>query len=208
LALKLELGGVLMKKLYLVAGLVLLGPWLSACQREEPSATNSSAPATASPAAKADPNAVENAKAMLQKHDQALNDKNLDALMSTFSTDPKAVMLGTGEGERYVGQQTIRAAYTEITKDYDAGTLATNCDWKAGGMDEAGTTAWVAATCSCEDSLKGVKRKYVLNVSGALEKEGNDWRFVMLHMSNVTNAPPPSGANTTSTPAATTTPAK
>jgi hypothetical protein len=118
-------------------------------------------------------------------------------------------MLGTGEGERYLGQQTIREAYTEITKDYDAGTLVTNCDWKTGGMDDAGTTAWVAATCSCEDSLKGVKRKYVLNVSGALAKEGNDWHFVMLHMSNVTNAPPPSGANTTRTPAkAATAPAK
>lgn len=198
----------MMKKMYLVAGLVLMGLLLSACQKEEPSATNSSAPATASPAATADPNAVENAKAVLQKHDKALNDKNLDALMSTFSSDPKTVMLGTGEGERYLGQQTIREAYTEITKDYDAGTLVTNCDWKTGGMDDAGTTAWVAATCSCEDSLKGVKRKYVLNVSGALEKKGNDWRFVMLHMSNVTNAPPPSGANTTSTPAAATTPAK
>jgi ketosteroid isomerase-like protein len=208
LALNTELGGVMMKKMYLVAGLALLGLLLSACQKEAPSATNSSAPATTSPAAKADPNAVENAKAVLQKHDKALNDKNLDALMSTFSSDPKTVMLGTGEGERYLGQQTIREAYTEITKDYDAGTLVTNCDWKTGDMDDAGTIAWVAATCNCEDSLKGVKRKYVLNVSGALAKEGNDWRFVMLHMSNVTNAPPPSGANTTSTPAAATTPAK
>lgn len=193
----------MIKKMYLVAGLVLMGLVLSACQKEETSNTNSNVPATMSPAAKADPNAVENAKAVLQKHDKALNDKNLDALMSTFSSDPKTVMLGTGEGERYLGQQTIRDAYTEIVKDYDAGTLVTECDWKTGGMDAAGTTAWVAATCSCEDSLKGVKRKYVLNVSGALTKEGNDWRFVMLHMSNVTNAPPPAGANMKATPAPT-----
>ncbi len=191
----------MMKKMHLLAGLVLMGLLLSACQKEEPaSTTNSSAPATARPAAKADPKVLEDVKAVLQKHDKALNDKNLDALMSTFSSDPNTVLLGTGEGERYLGQQAIRNAYTEIVKDYDAGTLVTNCDWKTGGVDDAGTLAWVAATCNCEDSSKSVKRSYVLNVSGALKKEGNDWRFVVLHMSNVTTATPPAAANTKSTP--------
>ena len=190
-----------MKRMYLVAGLVLMGLVLSACQKEEPtSTTNNSVTSTASPAAKADPNAVEDVKAVLQKHDKALNDKNLDALLATFSSDPKTVVLGTGDGERYVGQQAIRDAYTEIVKDYDAGTLVTNCDWKTGGVDDAGTLAWVAATCSCEDSAKGVKRSYVLNVSGALKQEGNDWHFVMLHMSNVTNPLTPPAANTKATP--------
>jgi ketosteroid isomerase-like protein len=210
----------MMKKMLLVAGLVLLGLLLSACQKDETSNANTSGPAAAPtdrPAAKADPKAIEDAKAVLQKHDKALNDKNLDALMATFSSDPKTVVLGTGEGERYAGQQAIRDAYTEIVKDYDAGTLVANCDWKTGGMDQAGTTAWVAATCSCEDSLKGVKRNYVLNVSAALEKEGSDWHFVMLHMSNVTNPGPPTAANAKtpsapppakSTPAAAATPPK
>lgn len=194
----------MMKKMYLVAGLVLLGLLLSACQKDETTSNaNTSGPAAAptdKPAGKADPKAIEDVKAVIQKHDKALNDKNLDAVLATFSSDPKTVVLGTGEGERYVGQQAIRDAYTEIVKDYDAGTLATNCDWKSGGIDDAGTTAWVAATCSAEDSLKNVKRKYVLNVSGALKKEGNDWHFVMLHMSNVTNPGPPTAANTKTAP--------
>lgn len=190
----------MIKKIHLVAGLVLMGLLLSACQKEETTSNaNSSAPTMAAPtnksAAKADPKVIEDVKAVLQKHDKALNDKNLDALMATFSNDPKTVVLGTGDGERYLGQQAIKDAYTEILKDYDPGTLTTNCDWKTGGVDDAGTTAWVAATCKAEDSLKNVKRDYVLNVSGALAKEGSDWHFVMLHMSNVTNAPPPVAAN-------------
>ena len=36
--------------------------------------------------------------------------------------------------------------------------------------------------------MKNKKRDYVLNVSAALEKQGADLRFVMLHMSN---SPPP-----------------
>lgn len=193
-----------MKKMHLVAGLILLGFALSACQQEPTTSTaNTSASSTAAPSGKNDdPQVVEAVKAVLQKHDKALNDKNLDALLATFSsTDPKSVVLGTGEGERYVGQQAIREAYTEILKDYDPGTLNTDCEWKTGGVDPAGTIAWVAATCKAQDSLKNAKRDYVLNVSGALRKEGNDWRFVMLHMSNATNATPPVASNTKSAPA-------
>jgi ketosteroid isomerase-like protein len=198
----------MMKKMHLFSGLVLVGLLLSACQKDETTANaNSNASAAATPAATADPTAIEDVKAVLKRHDRALNDKNLDALVATFSSDPKTVMLGTGEGERYVGQQTIREAYTEIMKDYDPGTLVANCDWKTGGIDDAGTTAWLGATCSCEDSLKGVKRNYVLNVSGALEKEGSEWHFVMLHMSNVTKPTPPGApSNAKSTPAAATSP--
>jgi ketosteroid isomerase-like protein len=188
----------MIKKMHLIAGLALLALTLSACQQQasRPSTANTSASTTSASVGKDDPKIVEAVKAVLQKHDKALNDKNLNTLLTTFSTDPKTVMLGTGEGERYVGQQAIKDAYTEILKDYDPGTLVTNCDWKSGGVDPAGTTAWVAATCKAEDSLKGVKRSYVLNVSGALEKEGNDWHFVMLHMSNATNATPPVASNT------------
>jgi ketosteroid isomerase-like protein len=193
----------MMKKLHLVAGLVLIGLALSGCQQQAsaPSTANTSAPGTTAATGKDDPKVVEDVKAVLAKHDKALNDKNLDALMATFSNDPKTVLLGTGEGERYVGQQTIREAYTEILKDYDPGTLVTNCDWRTGGVDSAGTTAWVAATCQAQDSLKNAKREYVLNVSGALEKQGDGWRFVMLHMSNATNATPPVAANTKGAPA-------
>jgi ketosteroid isomerase-like protein len=191
-----------MKKMHLVAGLAVLGLALSACQPQgTPSTANTSAPSTAASTGKEDPTVVEDVRAMLQKHDKALNDKNLDALLATFSNDPKTVVLGTGEGERYVGQQAIREAYTEIFKDYDPGTLITDCDWKTGGADPAGTTGWVAATCKAQDSLKGTKRDYVLNVSGALRKEEDGWRFVMLHMSNATNATPPVAANTKSAPA-------
>lgn len=192
-----------MKKMYLVASLILVGLAMSACQKEAgtTSTVNNNASSTASPAGKDDPKTIDEFRAVLQKHDKALNDKNIDALMTTFSSDPKTVVLGTGEGERYVGQQAIKEAYTEMLKDYDPGTLTTNCEWRTGGADTAGTTAWVAATCAAQDSLKNVKRDYVLNVSGALRREGDGWRFVMLHMSNATSNAPPVAANMQSAPA-------
>ena len=129
-------------------------------------------------------------RAVLAAHDKALNDKNLNALMETFSTDPTTAVLGTGTEERWMGPQEIRAAYTEMFKDDDPGTLTTNCaDWKTAGADDAGTMAWMAATCSAKDSLKGKVREYKLNVSATVAKQNGQWRFVVLHMSNAFQPP-------------------
>jgi ketosteroid isomerase-like protein len=133
---------------------------------------------------------IDEIREALAAHDKALSDKNLDAVMGTFSTDPTTVVLGTGTEERWVGPQEIRAAYTEIFKDYDPGTLQTNCDWKTGGSDDAGTMAWLAAACAAKDSLQGKAREYKLNVSGTVAKQPDGkWRFVVLHMSNAFQPP-------------------
>ncbi len=182
-----------------LATLLLLS--LYGCQAPQP-ATNANSQTAGSPSAttaKPDPKVVEEVKELLAKHDKALSDKSIDAVMATFSTNPNTVVLGTGQGERFLGTQAIKDAYNEIFKDYDAGTMVSNCDWKTGGADGAGEMAWLAATCQISDSMKGVKREYLLNVSAAVEKQGGQWRFVMLHMSNATtNSPPPAtGASPT-----------
>lgn len=144
--------------------------------------TNSAAKTGAKPT-------VDEIREVLVAHDKALNDKNLDAVMATFSTDPNTVVLGTGTEERWVGPQEIRAAYTEIFKDYDPGTLQANCDWRTGGGDDAGTMAWLAASCNAKDSLQGKAREYKLNVTGTVVKQDGKWRFVALHMSNAFQPP-------------------
>lgn len=163
---------------------------MSACQA---GGTNNSAGTNATanppPKAAATPTADE-IRAVLAAHDKALNDKNLDAVMATFSTDQSTVFLGTGTEEHWMGPQEIRAAYTEIFKDYDPGTLVTDCSqWKAGGADDAGTMAWLAATCACKDSMQGKTREYKMNVSATVEKQNNKWVFVSLHMSNAFQPP-------------------
>jgi uncharacterized protein (TIGR02246 family) len=180
------------KKRLLIVSTLLAGVFLYGCQTQQPenkNAANTNAAATT--AGKPDPKIVDEVREMLAAHDKALNDQNLEAVMATFSNDPKVVVLGTGAGERFVGTDAIKNAYTEIFKDYEKGTLVTNCDWKTGDADVAGKVAWMAATCQASDSMKGVKRDYVLNVSAAAVKQDAGWRFIMLHMSNSTGAPPP-----------------
>jgi ketosteroid isomerase-like protein len=152
-------------------------------------ATSANAAARSEPRTAAKPTADE-IRQVLAAHDKALNEKNLDAVMNTFSTDANTVMLGTGTEERWMGPQEIRTAYTEIFKDYDPGTLQTDCAaWKSGGADDAGTMAWLAATCDAKDSLQGKPRQYKLNVSGTVARQNGQWRFVVLHMSNAVQGP-------------------
>jgi hypothetical protein len=80
--------------------LLLSGLILVACQapKGEQGNSNTTTNSAATTAGKADPMVVEEVKEMLAKHDKALNDQNLDAVMATFSKDPKTVVLGTGQG--------------------------------------------------------------------------------------------------------------
>jgi len=186
-------GGKKMLKRLLACGAASLAMTLCACQSSpatgEPVANAAPTPAPTAAASAADPRVVDEIKAVLEKHDKALGEKNLDAVLETFAPAPNTVVLGTGPSERWVGAQEIRAAYTEIFKDYDPGTMKVNCDWKTGNSD--GASAWLAATCVAKDSLKGQAREYPLNVSAAMVKQDGRWRFTMLHMSNPTSPPPP-----------------
>lgn len=181
---------MLVKRLSLVLAM-LAGLFISACQTPATEVKNSANANSASGRNTTDPKAVEEAKALLIAHDKALNDQNIEGVMASFSTDPKVVLLGTGAGERFLGTEAIKSAYTEILKDYDKGTFEPGCAWKEGGMDEGGKMAWFAATCDSKDSKNGVKREYVLNVSATAVKQEAGWKFIMLHMSNATAAGPP-----------------
>ncbi len=175
--------------------IILVGIFVWGCQSPSQDAKSSAntAPAASNKGSTktTDPKLVEEVQEMLAKHDKALNDQNIDAVMDTFSSDPKVVMLGTGQGERFTGQDNIKNAYLEIFKDYEKGTLITNCDWKTGDAEANGNIAWMAATCQAKDSMKGKTREYVLNVTAAVVKENAVWRFIMLHMSNAPGGAPP-----------------
>lgn len=122
--------------------------------------------------------------ALLQKHDDALNQHDLDGVMSVFAPTAKTVVMGTGPGERWQGKDEIRAAYTEIFKDFDKGTSTRDCSWRTGEI--SGATAWLASVCKFSDSKGGQKRDYELNVSGVFRKIGGKWYFQSLHYSNLT----------------------
>jgi uncharacterized protein (TIGR02246 family) len=173
-----------MKK-WLLGGLAFLALVLAGCQAQQ----EADKPASGLTKAARDPKVIEEIRATLAQHDKALTDKNLNAVMDTYVNDPETVSLGTSNGERWVGTDNIKSAYTEIFKDYDANTLEVKCDWKTGQY--LGDMAWLAATCQAKDSLKGKVRQYQLNVTAAMMKQDGKWRFAMLHMSSTPAAAAP-----------------
>src|SRR5262245_11906568 len=126
---------------------------------------------------------------LIQQHDDALNQHDLEKLLSLYAPGPRTVILGTGPGERYQGRDEIRTAYTEFFKDFDKGTLTRECYWKDGEVTGT-TTAWVAAMCKFNDSLAKKPREYEINLSASLQKSNNRWQFTLLHFSQLIGTPP------------------
>ena len=120
---------------------------------------------------------------LLNQHDDALSQKNLDALMMLYAEGKNTVVMGTGPGEKFEGKESIRSAYEEISKDYDTGSLSHTCSWKTGGIN--GDMAWLAAMCQMSDTAKKKKRQYELNVSVVFEKMNGKWLIRSMHYSNV-----------------------
>jgi len=129
-------------------------------------------------------NPVTEIVSLLQKHDQALNQKDLDALMSLYATGDTTVLMGTGPGEKWVGKAEIGDAYKHFFQDFDKGSLTHDCFWKTGASN--GDVAWLSAICKMGDSLKSRKREYGLNISAVFERQGGAWLIRSMHFSNPT----------------------
>ncbi len=175
-----------MKKILIASCLAFAAMALYACQAQPQAEQKAEQKSPIPSKPQNDPKVVEEIRAVLQQHDKALGEKNLDALMDTFVNSPDTVVLGTGTEEKWVGPETIKNAYTEIFKDYDVGSVNISCDWKTG--HHLGDVAWMAATCHAKDALKGNPREYHLNVSATMVKDDGKWRFSILHMSNLTGS--------------------
>jgi len=149
-------------------------------------------------------NSMEQIKAMLTQHDDAVNEHNLKGVMALFADDPAIVMMGTGPGEFWKGKADVESAYQQLFKDFKAGSLKHQCP--DASIGHQGEFAWLIASCNMQDvSLDGSqKREYVLNVSAVLRKGKEGWKFQTLHFSNLTDggAPPPEGAAPAAPPAA------
>lgn len=123
---------------------------------------------------------------LLDKHDEAMNQKDLDALMALYAPGTTTVLMGTGPGERWVGKDEIRDAYGHFFEDYDKGSHLRDCFWKTGAS--SGDVAWLSAMCKMSDSKKGKRREYGLNASVVFERQDGAWLIRSMHFSNLTGA--------------------
>ena len=122
-------------------------------------------------------------KTVMEQHNKAFNAHDLKGVMTLYASDPNAILMGTGPGEAYVGDEAIGGAYNEFFKRFDANTLSFKYSWLCAGA--AGDVAWFAVTTTFEGTLDKEKKERLLNMTGTLRKEKGKWRFVSMHFSRL-----------------------
>ena len=122
-------------------------------------------------------------RALLEQHDKALNAQDLKGIMDTYASDPNIVLLGTGPGEAYVGEEAIGSAYNQFFTRFKANTLNFKYDWISVGSKD--NIAWFAVTVTVQAMVNNEKRERAFNISGTLEKTKGNWRFLVMHFSRL-----------------------
>lgn len=130
-------------------------------------------------AAKADSGAKAEIGQIIKTHNQAFDNKDIDAVMGFYA--PDAILMGTGPGERYDGTDEIREAHAHFFESYDK--QRSELTWHKTWIN--GDVAWVMAMKQYTLYNKNVKNEFALNWSVVLEKRDGKWVFVSLHFSNL-----------------------
>jgi ketosteroid isomerase-like protein len=122
-------------------------------------------------------------KALVEQHCKALSAHDLKGVMDTYSSAPVVVLMGTGPGETYVGEESVGGAYNQFFTRFEPNTLKFSYDWITVGS--AGNVAWFAATITAEGMVKNEKRERAFNISGTVERKKGKWGFLILHFSRL-----------------------
>ncbi len=120
---------------------------------------------------------------MVEQHNKAFNAQDLKGVMTFYAADPNTVLMGTGPGEAYVGDEAIGGAYNQLFTRFEANTLDFKYDWICTGA--MGNAAWFAVTTTIEGTVNNEKKERAFNMSGTLRKEKGKWRLVSMHFSRL-----------------------
>jgi ketosteroid isomerase-like protein len=122
-------------------------------------------------------------KTLMEQHDKAFNAQDLKGVMTLYSSDPSIVLMGTGPGEAYVGEEGIAGAYNQFFSRVKADTLSFKYDWIAAGSK--GNIAWFAVTITISGTVNNEQKERTFNVSGTLLKEKGKWQILSMHLSRL-----------------------
>jgi ketosteroid isomerase-like protein len=122
-------------------------------------------------------------KTVMEQHSQAFNAQDLKGVMTLYASNPNTVLMGTGPGEAYVGDEAIGGAYDQLFTRFEANTVSSKYDWIAVGSK--GNFAWFAVTTTMETTVNKEKKERAFNMSGTLLKEKGKWLILIMHFSRL-----------------------
>ena len=122
---------------------------------------------------------VDTVKAAIQKHAQAFDSKSAVDTAAFYADN--AVIMGTGEGELYVGKEAIANALSQFFNSFDKETREVTFH----EVHVNGDTAWTMSNITFTTTAKDKKSKYQLNISRVLTKKDGNWLCVAEHFSHL-----------------------
>ena len=133
--------------------------------------------------AKSDNPELENIRAVLKAHDDAMTNHNFEGVQAVLS--PKAVIMGTGPGEVWSTAAEIKDAYEHFFQVYDKGQQDFTYNVKHGELSDK--MGWLVASGEVKAKKDGKDIAFALNVSLTVSKASGDWKIAAMHFSTLTS---------------------
>jgi ketosteroid isomerase-like protein len=121
-------------------------------------------------------------RAVLKAHDDATTSHDLNGVMAVLG--PKAVIMGTGPGELYTGEDDLKVAYEHFFQGYDKGEQDFTYYVIHGGL--SGEMGWLVASGEIKGKKDGKDFAFPMNVSVTVSKVDGAWKIAAMHFSTLT----------------------
>jgi uncharacterized protein (TIGR02246 family) len=130
---------------------------------------------------------LEEVRALLKAHDEAMKSKDLPGILALL-TDNAAIM-GTGPGEIWSGKEEITTAYEHFFQDFDKGEQNFEYQFKIGALDAG--MGWLMASGNIKGKKDGKPLEFPINISLTVSKSSGKWLIASMHYSTLTGGEPP-----------------
>ena len=125
---------------------------------------------------------LEDIRALLKAHDEALASHDLKGVLATMT--PKTAIMGTGPGEIWSGPDEIKDAYEHFFQGFDQGQQVFDYQFKIGGLGS--DMGWLMASGNIKAKKDGKAYEFPINLSLTVAKSGGKWRIASMHFSTLT----------------------
>ncbi len=125
---------------------------------------------------------LEKVRAILKAHDDAMTNHDLKGVMATLA--PKAVIMGSGPGEFWTGDDQIKDAYEHFFQGYDKGEQDFIYHERRGGLSD--DMGWMVASGEVKAKKDGKAFAFPINISMTVFRSRGTWKIQAMHFSTLT----------------------
>ncbi len=108
---------------------------------------------------------------------KAFEERDMNRFLASFAPDPDVVMIGTGEDEKCIGRDEIKAAIERAWSQSDSASF--KLGWTS--ISASGSVAWVSADAAVHAKVGQRELVEDLRFTFVFEKRGDRWLIVQSH---------------------------